>query len=107
MSHTSKKCRKIWQFIGIFMLTCVVSVLPASLAGAQRATKSTVAQMEKEVGRLELDIPIETSRVGWTYVPILNIYPSNTTGPMRIVLMQTKPRHTTKAQLLGRHRIVR
>ena len=73
MSHTSKKCRKIWQFIGIFMLTCVVSVLPASLAGAQRATKSTVAQMEKEVGRLELDIPIETSRVGWTYVPILNI----------------------------------
>ena len=43
MSHTSKKCRKIWQFIGIFMLTCVVSVLPASLAGAQRATKSTVA----------------------------------------------------------------
>lgn len=51
------------------MLTCVVSVLPASLAGAQRATKSTVAQMEKEVGRLELDIPIETSRVGWTYVP--------------------------------------
>ena len=48
MSHTSKKCRKIWQFIGIFMLTCVVSVLPASLAGAQRATKSTVAQMEKE-----------------------------------------------------------
>ena len=80
MSHTSKKCRKIWQFIGIFMLTCVVSVLPASLAGAQRATKSTVAQMEKEVGRLELDIPIETSRVGWTYVPILNIYPSNTTG---------------------------
>ena len=35
MSHTSKKCRKIWQFIGIFMLTCVVSVLPASLAGAQ------------------------------------------------------------------------
>ena len=80
MSHTSKKCRKIWQFIGIFMLTCVVSVLPASLAGAQRATKSTVAQMEKEVGRLELDIPIETSRVGWIYVPILNIYPSNTTG---------------------------
>ena len=80
MSHTSKKCRKIWQFIGIFMLTCVVSVLPASLAGAQRVTKSTVAQMEKEVGRLELDIPIETSRVGWTYVPILNIYPSNTTG---------------------------
>ena len=79
MSHTSKKCRKIWQFIGIFMLTCVVSVLPASLAGAQRATKSTVAQMEKEVGRLELDIPIETSRVGWTYVPILNIYPSNAT----------------------------
>ena len=43
MSHTSKKCRKIWQFIGIFMLTCVVSVLPASLAGAQRATKSTAA----------------------------------------------------------------
>ena len=110
MSHTSKKCRKIWQFIGIFMLTCVVSVLPASLAGAQRATKSTVAQMEKEVGRLELDIPIETSRVGWTYVPILNIYPSNATGlntSKPIVLMQTKPRHTTKAQLLGRHRIVR
>ena len=52
MSHTSKKCRKIWQFIGIFMLTCVVSVLPASLAGAQRVTKSTAAQMEKEVGRL-------------------------------------------------------
>lgn len=49
MSHTSKKCRKIWQFIGIFMLTCVVSVLPASLAGAQRATKSTVAQMEKRL----------------------------------------------------------
>ena len=67
--------------IGFLMVILGISlIVPVLNAKAEKSTKSTVLEMEKDISSLEIDVPITTTNVGWRIVPDILFYPSVSTG---------------------------